>query len=71
MSTNATPPLRFWNKIIYGSGEWSIASFGTLRQIFYAIFLVDVVGLGAAPRFVCGAGRHYLGCHQRSDRGHA
>jgi GPH family glycoside/pentoside/hexuronide:cation symporter len=27
------------------SGEWSIASFGTLRQIFYAIFLVDVVGL--------------------------
>jgi GPH family glycoside/pentoside/hexuronide:cation symporter len=45
MSTNATPRLRFWTKIIYGSGEWSIASFGTLRQIFYAIFLVDVVGL--------------------------
>ncbi len=37
--------LRFWTKLIYGSGEWSIASFGTLRQIFYAIFLVDVVGL--------------------------
>jgi GPH family glycoside/pentoside/hexuronide:cation symporter len=33
--------------LIYGSGEWSIASFGTLRQIFYAIFLTDVVGLDA------------------------
>lgn len=32
-------------KIVYGSGEWSLASFGTLRQIFYAIFLTDVVGL--------------------------
>ncbi|HTP11722.1 MAG TPA: MFS transporter [Anaerolineae bacterium] len=44
MTTNAQP-LRLWTKLIYGSGEWSIASFGTLRQIFYAIFLVDVVGL--------------------------
>jgi GPH family glycoside/pentoside/hexuronide:cation symporter len=34
-------------KAIYGSGEWSYASFGTLRQIFYAIFLTDVVGLDA------------------------
>lgn len=32
-------------RIVYGSGEWGIASFGTIRQIFYAIFLVDVVGL--------------------------
>lgn len=32
-------------KLIYGSGDWSLASFGTLRQIFYAIFLTDVVGL--------------------------
>jgi GPH family glycoside/pentoside/hexuronide:cation symporter len=32
-------------KIIYGSGDWGMASFGTVRQIFYAIFLVDVVGL--------------------------
>ena len=39
--------LSFWVKAIYGSGEWSYASFGTLRQIFYAIFLVDVVGLEA------------------------
>jgi GPH family glycoside/pentoside/hexuronide:cation symporter len=36
-----------WLKLIYGSGEWSYASFGTLRQIFYAIFLTDVVGLDA------------------------
>ncbi len=32
-------------KLVYGSGDWSYASFGTLRQIFYAIFLTDVVGL--------------------------
>lgn len=47
MSTSTAPRLRFWTKLVYGSGEWSIASFGTLRQIFYAIFLVDVVGLDA------------------------
>jgi GPH family glycoside/pentoside/hexuronide:cation symporter len=34
-------------KVIYGSGDWGMASFGTLRQIFYAIFLTDVVGLDA------------------------
>lgn len=38
-------PLSFWVKLVYGSGDWSLASFGTLRQIFYAIFLTDVVGL--------------------------
>jgi len=32
-------------KLIYGSGDWGMASFGTLRQIYYAIFLTDVVGL--------------------------
>jgi GPH family glycoside/pentoside/hexuronide:cation symporter len=36
-----------WTKIIYGSGDWGMASYGTLRQIFYAIFLTDVVGLDA------------------------
>ena len=35
---------RSW-KLIYGTGDWSISSFNTLRQIFYAIFLTDVVGL--------------------------
>jgi GPH family glycoside/pentoside/hexuronide:cation symporter len=39
--------LSFWIKLVYGSGEWSYASFGTLRQVFYAIFLTDVVGLDA------------------------
>jgi len=34
-------------KIIYGTGDWGLASWGTLRQIFYAIFLTDVVGLEA------------------------
>jgi GPH family glycoside/pentoside/hexuronide:cation symporter len=37
--------LSLWQKLIFGSGDWSYASFGTLRQIFYAIFLTDVVGL--------------------------
>ncbi len=37
--------LSLWVKLAYGCGDWSIASFGTLRQVFYAIFLTDVVGL--------------------------
>jgi len=37
--------LSLWLKLAYGTGDWSLASFGTLRQIFYAIFLTDVVGL--------------------------
>jgi GPH family glycoside/pentoside/hexuronide:cation symporter len=37
--------LSFWTKLLFGSGDWSISSFGTLRQIFYAIFITDVVGL--------------------------
>lgn len=32
-------------KIIYGSGSFSLSAFGVLRQIYYAIFLTDVVGL--------------------------
>jgi GPH family glycoside/pentoside/hexuronide:cation symporter len=41
------PKLSLITKIVYGSGDWGMASFGTLRQIFYAIFLTDVVGLDA------------------------
>ena len=37
--------LPLWKKLVYGTGDWSTASFGTLRQLFYAIFLTDVVGL--------------------------
>lgn len=32
-------------QVVYGSGDWSLSSFNTFRQIFYAIFLTDVVGL--------------------------
>ncbi|MBM3153377.1 MAG: hypothetical protein FJZ96_14430 [Chloroflexi bacterium] len=39
--------LTVWQKLVYGSGDWSAASYGTLRQVFYAIFLTDVVGLEA------------------------
>jgi GPH family glycoside/pentoside/hexuronide:cation symporter len=42
-----TDLLSFWIKLVYGTGDWSEASYGTLRQIFYAIFLTDVVGLDA------------------------
>lgn len=38
-------PLTRLQKMIYGSGDWGRASFNSLRQIFYAIFLTDVVGL--------------------------
>jgi len=47
-STQAPPKenrLSFWTKLVYGTGDWSGSSYGTLRQIFYAIFLTDVVGL--------------------------
>jgi GPH family glycoside/pentoside/hexuronide:cation symporter len=43
--TGAPAHLSFWTKLIYGTGDWGLASFGTIRQIFYAIFLTDVVGL--------------------------
>ncbi|MFZ5910228.1 MAG: MFS transporter [Chloroflexota bacterium] len=44
-ATPAEPRLSLWTKLVFGSGDWSMSSFGTLRQIFYAIFLTDVVGL--------------------------
>lgn len=37
--------LSFWVKLVYGSGDLGMATYGTLRQFFYAIFLTDVVGL--------------------------
>ncbi len=49
MSTTASAQpkkyLSFWTKLVYGTGDWGTAGYGTLRQIFYAIFLTDVVGL--------------------------
>ncbi len=43
--TTEAPKLTFWQQLIFGSGDWGEARYGTLRQIFYAIFLTDVVGL--------------------------
>ncbi len=37
--------LPWLSKVVYGTGDWGLATFNTLRQIFYAIFLTDVVGL--------------------------
>jgi len=45
MSTAKLGKLSFWTKLVYGTGDWGTAGYGTLRQIFYAIFLTDVVGL--------------------------
>jgi glycoside/pentoside/hexuronide:cation symporter, GPH family len=44
-ATTQVSRLSVWTKLVFGSGDWSISSFGTLRQIFYAIFITDVVGL--------------------------
>jgi GPH family glycoside/pentoside/hexuronide:cation symporter len=39
------PRLSIPFKLLYGSGDGGRASFNTFRQIFYAIFLTDVVGI--------------------------
>jgi len=44
-TTHKEASLSLWTKLVFGSGDWSTSSFGTLRQIFYAIFITDVVGL--------------------------
>ncbi|MGD8759910.1 MAG: MFS transporter [Anaerolineales bacterium] len=44
-SKKAPEKLSFWAKLVYGSGDWGMSSFGTLRQVFYLIFVVDVVKL--------------------------
>ncbi|MFC1878648.1 MFS transporter [Chloroflexota bacterium] len=48
--SNKTPAgmgerVSLFTKLIYGSGDWGMASFGTIRQVYYAIFLTDVVGI--------------------------
>jgi GPH family glycoside/pentoside/hexuronide:cation symporter len=45
MTEQKTGRLSFWTKLVYGTGDWGTAGYGTLRQIFYAIFLTDVVGI--------------------------
>jgi len=44
-SEGASSGLSFWTKLVYGAGDIGMASFNTLRQFFYAIFLTDTVGL--------------------------
>ena len=43
--TTENKKLPVWYKLVYGSGDIGRASFNTLRMLFYAIFLTDVVGL--------------------------
>jgi GPH family glycoside/pentoside/hexuronide:cation symporter len=45
MPPTASGRLPWLTKVVYGTGDWGLATFNTLRQIFYAIFLTDVVGL--------------------------
>ena len=44
-TTHREARLSLLTKLVFGSGDLSTSSFGTLRQIFYAIFITDVVGL--------------------------
>ena len=43
--TQSSRRLQLPLKIVYGSGDWSLASFGTMRTILLGIFLADVVGI--------------------------
>lgn len=45
MNSQPTERIPWLTKVVYGTGDWGVATFNTLRQIFYAIFLTDVVGL--------------------------
>lgn len=45
MNNSDKSSVPWLTKVIYGTGDWGMATFNTLRQIFYAIFLTDVVGL--------------------------
>jgi len=45
MNNETKQRLPFWLKLMYGSGDFGIASVGVLRALFLAIYLTDVVGL--------------------------
>ena len=45
MKSSAEKQLPFWLKLLYGSGDFGISSVGTMRSLFLAIYLTDVVGL--------------------------
>ena len=43
--SSETKKLKWYQKIIYGTGDWSLSSFTTIRALLYTIFLTDVVRL--------------------------
>jgi len=45
MAASLNKQLPFWLKFLYGSGDFGISSVGTMRALFLAIYLTDVVGL--------------------------
>jgi len=54
MTDSSIKPLPFWLKFLYGSGDFGISSVGTMRGLFLAIYLTDVVGL--EPRLASWGG---------------
>jgi len=54
MSELSKKQLPFWLKLLYGSGDFGISSVGTMRGLFLAIYLTDVVGL--EPRLASWGG---------------
>ena len=54
MTGSLNKPLPFWLKFLYGSGDFGISSVGTMRGLFLAIYLTDVVGL--EPRLASWGG---------------
>lgn len=47
VKTNDAPRLSTTTKLIFGMGDWGTSSAATARNIFWFIFLTNVVGLGA------------------------
>jgi len=45
MTVASKKQLPLWLKLLYGSGDFGISSVGTMRALFLAIYLTDVVGL--------------------------
>jgi len=54
MISSSKEQLPFWLKLLYGSGDFGISSVGTMRGLFLAIYLTDVVGL--EPRLASWGG---------------
>ena len=54
MTKSSSKPLPLWIKFLYGSGDFGISSVGTMRGLFLAIYLTDVVGL--EPRLASWGG---------------